>query len=496
MTRGWLTIVVGVSVWMLLFGTPAKAAPSARYFPETGHWVDGDFLAFFEQHGGLDIFGYPRTERLINDGRTVQYFQRGRLESWPENPPGYRVQLMLIGDAVMGPADPPLPADQIPSPRDPTRTYFPETGHSISGPFRDFFDAHGGLLIFGYPTSEPYRGPSGFLIQRFQRARMEYHPELPPAYQVSLGLLGDEYIFQLGRVPISATQPVSGDRLPTPGDLGHDQIVYQTAPNGDLIVASLDGSFSRLVGHGMDPAWSPDGSKIAYAWWGPNAGIYVMNADGTNPRLIYADPRARAPVWSPDGKQIAFYRRYDGFKWLPDHSAKEDFFQVVVVRLADGSSWLPANQPPHSYSPSWAPDGQTLVFNGDGGLYTASATQPAQLIPQTSFLFTTPTWSPDGGAIAFTYRQHDHWDIGLIHPDGSGLVFLTSGESLASAAVNNAAVAWSPDGRKLIFVSDRSGSWNLYIMNRDGSGLLGVPSRPLTYTGSYERVASWKEGAT
>jgi len=473
---------------------PVFAAPNARYFPETGHWVTGDFLTFFDQHGGLDIFGYPRTERMVSDGRVVQYFQRARFESWPQNPPPYNVQLMLIGDAVMGPGDPPIPASQIPSPNDPNRTYFPQTGHTISGAFRDFFNAHGGLMIFGYPTSEQYVGPSGFVIQRFQRARMEYHPELPPQYRVSLGLLGDEYIFVMDMVSPAATRAVSGDAPATFADTSGGQLVFQTAPDGDLVVSNLDGSGRHVVGHGMDPSWSPDGSKIAYAWWGQDAGIYVMNADGSGAHQVYSGQFTRAPVWSPDGSHIAFYRRYDGFIWKPDHSSKEDFFQVVVLNLKDGSTWLPGNQPYHSYSPSWSPGGRTLVFNGDGGLYVASAAQPATLIPNTNFLFTTPVWSPDGTQIAFTYRNHDHWDIGVINPDGTGFRLLTNGATMAAASVNNAAAAWSPDGQHIIFTSDRSGSWNLYIMNRDGSNVVPAGTMSLTYTGSYDRVVSWKKG--
>ncbi|MDA8217841.1 MAG: VanW family protein [Dehalococcoidales bacterium] len=179
----------------------AKRSADSSYFPLTGHNVEGVFLSFFDQNGGIDVFGYPRTEAFEENGRLVQYFQRHRMEWWPENPPPWQVQLALLGDIVLGPADPPAPPKQ-----EPGYVYFPQTGHSVGSPFLQFFQSRGGTLIFGYPTSEAHQdGP--FLVQRFQRARLELHPENPPAHRVQPGLLGDMYIDGTG-FPAELTKAV------------------------------------------------------------------------------------------------------------------------------------------------------------------------------------------------------------------------------------------------------------------------------------------------
>ena len=71
-----------------------------QYFPETGHTVRGEFLDYFNQHGGLRIFGYPITEQFTLNGRTVQYFQRARLDLYPENQASQRVRLGLLGEEL------------------------------------------------------------------------------------------------------------------------------------------------------------------------------------------------------------------------------------------------------------------------------------------------------------------------------------------------------------------------------------------------------------
>lgn len=74
-----------------------RGSPLQRYFPETGHTLSYAFLSFYNQNGGLDIFGYPISEPLVENGRIVQYFQRTRLEWHPERPRGDRVVVGGLG---------------------------------------------------------------------------------------------------------------------------------------------------------------------------------------------------------------------------------------------------------------------------------------------------------------------------------------------------------------------------------------------------------------
>ena len=183
-----------------------RAAPlaGAQYFPETGHNVRGAFLAFFNAQGGLEQHGYPRTEELVEGGKTVQYFQRSRFEYFPQfaGTP-YEVQLGLIGDEVTASRRPFPTAAPVPS--TDTLRFYPEVNHTLSDPFLTYFDAHGGLDRYGYPTSEQLQEQNNdgtgrtYTVQYFQRARMEHHPELAGTpSEVQLGLLGDQILRDRG----------------------------------------------------------------------------------------------------------------------------------------------------------------------------------------------------------------------------------------------------------------------------------------------------------
>ncbi|HET8627248.1 MAG TPA: glycoside hydrolase family 3 N-terminal domain-containing protein [Thermomicrobiales bacterium] len=171
-----------------------------RYFPETGHTLSHGFLAYWEQFGGLPVFGYPLTDEYTDPGTglVTQYLERARFEwhpgAWPSR---YDVELGQLGRELaqrQGLLGTP-PFQRIEAATDAHCTYFPETGHRLCFGFRDYWQAHGGLPIFGYPLSEEFRDPaSGLTVQYFERQRLEYHPDNPPGWQVEGGLLGRQLL--------------------------------------------------------------------------------------------------------------------------------------------------------------------------------------------------------------------------------------------------------------------------------------------------------------
>lgn len=161
-------------------GQPVSNAAEveSHYFIETGHTVRGDFWLFFNSYGGVASLGYPLTEEIEVDGWTVQYFEKGRLERHPENEPAYRITVGWLGDLLQR-RRPPIPNELIPRADDSNRRYFPETGHTLSGDFLRYFEAHGGPVRFGLPISEPFL-EEGRLTQDFQSARFFWTPESDP----------------------------------------------------------------------------------------------------------------------------------------------------------------------------------------------------------------------------------------------------------------------------------------------------------------------------
>jgi hypothetical protein len=169
--------------WRFTVANDAAGADTI-FFRETDTYVFAPFAEYWTKNGGLPIFGYPITPDFEQGGLTVQWFERARFEVPPATPTIQQVRLGLLGYTLRQKADPPLAASPAPD-----RRFFPETGHSLGGAFRTYWEARGGLAVFGLPITEEIQ-ENGRTVQWFERARFEFHPEAPPDQQVQLGQIG------------------------------------------------------------------------------------------------------------------------------------------------------------------------------------------------------------------------------------------------------------------------------------------------------------------
>jgi hypothetical protein len=173
---------------------PAQAQGRERCFEETGYCVQDPILAYWEQNGGLPVFGYPitkrRTEQVEAQTLPVQWFERDRLEDHG----GDGVLAGRLGARLLELQGRPWETfPTVDAPAEGCR-YFDETRHMICEPFLSYWEQNGGLERFGYPiteTQEETLGDWTGTVQYFERRRLEHHPEhAGTAYEVLLGLLG------------------------------------------------------------------------------------------------------------------------------------------------------------------------------------------------------------------------------------------------------------------------------------------------------------------
>jgi uncharacterized protein YkwD len=186
-------VVLALLAWALFAGLQktqgASAQTQSRYYPQTGYSISGPFLSFFDKHGGLRIFGYPLTAVVQENGRPVQYFERQRFEYHSEYAGTENEVLLGRLGLDLAPRDA-LSTGTSSVASQGSAVYIPQTGHTLGAPFLAFWQANGGVRVFGYPISNVVV-ENGLKVQYFERARMEYHPDkVSVGFGVELGLLG------------------------------------------------------------------------------------------------------------------------------------------------------------------------------------------------------------------------------------------------------------------------------------------------------------------
>jgi WD40 repeat protein len=251
------------------------------------------------------------------------------------------------------------------------------------------------------------------------------------------------------------------------------KIAYERAAiDFEIHVMDPDGSHDTFLTLGEEPSWSPDGTRIAFS----DAGLWIMNADGSDRHQIVAEDASGTPInpaWSPAGNKLAFARR----ECHPAGGGSEDCTSAVETVFDDGTgeTTLASGALPKLCKPAWSPDGTEILLIGAqfaaghacyGDLYSiqpdGTGLRALTNSGGSGQNYDQVDWSPDSRRLLVSLGGF--YGVGTVNrdattdPDGTFIQFTTKG-------------AWSPDGRRFVLVGDgMSYAYSaIYVVHTDGA---------------------------
>lgn len=203
-----------------------------------------------------------------------------------------------------------------------------------------------------------------------------------------------------------------------------------------------------------------DDARIIFAGERDSSGIFVIEADGSGESPItQRDPHGFAPAWSPNGSQIAFNGSSETTLalWVMGRNGEDP--RVVGFRGPSETSFLPRD-------PDWSPNSRRLVVSFRGDLFTiGSDGADRRRVTRGTADDSDAAWSPTGAWLAFTRNGWIH----RIRTNGTGLRRLAPG----------AEADWSPGGVRIVFTHyANNGSREIFTMRRDGTDVRRLTRTP------------------
>ncbi|HEY7305460.1 MAG TPA: winged helix-turn-helix domain-containing protein [Bryobacteraceae bacterium] len=264
-------------------------------------------------------------------------------------------------------------------------------------------------------------------------------------------------------------------------------------------------SLTTDPGMQIQPSFSPDGSRVAYAWNGPKEntfGIYVKLIGSGDPvRITNVDSSFLSPAWSPDGRRIAALRdagAQEAIVLMPASGGRiMEVTRFSKPWLGAGScTWLSiltiCGYPPSGSLLAWSPDSKYLFTSASRASESPPAIIRVSVETGDQYPMTAPhragqgdvgpAVSPDGRALAFIRANgSENADIYLIPLSRSALPAgpprqLTFDTTLVDPP------AWTVNGRELLFASDRGGRRGLWRVTTSGAG------KPVRFSGAGENA--------